>query len=335
MSDARAIDPIREFIDAAPDGIVLVDAGGRILGVNARLGELFGYDPQEMVGQPLEALVPERLRDIHQAHRRNYKSEPKMCTMGGGLELFGRRSDGSEFPIEINLSPVRADDRLLVIAIVRDITERKAATDQLMASLQEKEILLREIHHRIKNNMQMIASLLNLRKHTVTDAKALDAFDDCQNRVRAMGVIHQILSRTDRVSLVDLRDYIFRLLEEIKDAQCIDPAHIRFHVAIDDLDVSFDLAFYLGLMLNELVSNCVKHAFPSGEGDITVQLVQPEPGRLMLTVADNGIGMLGGATPLRDDGLGLQLVRSFVTQLHGAIDIRNGEGTVFAISLRM
>jgi PAS domain S-box-containing protein len=153
------------FLEAAPDAIVVVDRSANIVIVNQLAERLFGYSRHELLGMQIEGLVPQRFRERHAGYRDDYFREPRTRPMGEGRELAGRRKNGSEFPVEINLSPLQTEAGTLVISIIRDITERKLVETKLRSSLKEKDVLLKEVHHRVKNNLQIVSSMLNLR-HT-------------------------------------------------------------------------------------------------------------------------------------------------------------------------
>lgn len=148
----------RGFLEAAPDAIVVVNRDGRMVILNTQAERLFKYAREDLLGMPVETLVPERFRGHHVDHRGGFFVDPQVRPMGSGLELFGLRSDGSEFPVEISRSPIDTEEGVLVSAASRDISDRKRVETTLRASLHEKEVLLKEIHHRVKNNLQIVSS---------------------------------------------------------------------------------------------------------------------------------------------------------------------------------
>src|SRR5260370_165515 len=161
--------------------------------VNAQAERVFGYTRSELLGQTVEMLVPERFRDRHPSLRGGFFGEPRMRPMGVGRDLYGLRKDGSEFPVEIGLNPIETEEGVMVLSSVVDISERKHREESLQAAVKEKDLLLSEIHHRVKNNLQVIQSLLALQAERVTDATATQLLVESQNRIKTMSLIHQML----------------------------------------------------------------------------------------------------------------------------------------------
>src|SRR5260221_1832019 len=263
----------RSLLESAPDGIVVVDANGTIVIVNSQTERLFGYTRQELVGQPVEMLVPHRVRPTHDRDRLAYTADPKLRPMGAGRTLSGRTKAGEEFPVEISLSPLVTDQGRMVMSIIRDITERRRAEEIIQASLREKEALLKEIHHRVKNNLQVTSSLLRLQAAAIDDPHAREMFEETESRIRSMALVHEKLYQSMNLSRIDFADYVRSLGELLFQSSVINRENVKLHVSGRDTFLSIDVAVPCGLIINELLSNALKHAFPEGRsGEIYVHL---------------------------------------------------------------
>ena len=204
-------------------------------------------------------------------------------------------------------------------------------TAELSDSLDEKVVLLKEIHHRVKNNLQVISSLLSLQTRQIEDERTLEIFANSENRVRAMAAIHEKLYESDDLANVDFAQYIQSLVAHLFQSYKVSPQYIRLKSEVEDVLLDLDHAIPCGLMINELVSNSLKYAFPRGEkGEIYVYLGQTEKG-YVLKVKDNGIGFPEDIDFRASKSLGLQLINTLVTQLQGRIEMDNHEGTEFTI----
>jgi PAS domain S-box-containing protein len=321
----------RGLLEAAPDAMVIVDGSGRISLVNEQLLRLFGYAREDLLGRTIEALVPERFRSIHVAHRDAYLAEPRTRPMGAGLDLHGRRNDGSEFPVEISLSPMKSEDGLLVTAAIRDISERRKVETKLRASLEEKEVLLKEIHHRVKNNLQIVSSMLSLQLDQLTDSVALERFKESQTRVRSIALFHEKLYQSKDLARIDIADYLRGLATGLFAAYGVNPDVVTLTVEAEDVSLDVDAAISCGLIVNELVSNSLKHAFPNGRtGRVRVEL-RTLNGEVELAVADDGVGFPDGVDVWSTGTLGLKLVSIFTEQVGGAIELDRSAGTRFII----
>lgn len=334
MSDSPLDSRLAAFLDVVPDAMVIVGPDGRIRLANHQAEQLFGYTHEELIGAPIELLVPARYRDAHRGHRGGFIAHPRTRAMGSGLELFGRRQDGSEFPVEISLSAFAGDDGPLVSSAIRDVTERnrlqeesRAArraieiTDELRAALREREVLLQEVHHRVKNNLQVIASLINMQVRQLADPASKRALVDCRTRVLAIGLIHETLYQYKNYAHLPFSDYARRLTQHI--VQAVSPGpRVGLDLQLEPLSLAVDKAIPLGLILNELVTNAYTHAFPAGRGGtIRVELRQTDPAQVVMVVADDGVGgAAAGERPAdRAPALGLQLVHTLVEQLSGRL----------------
>ena len=202
-AEERSRELFRAAVEASPNAMLLVDASGAIVMANSNAERVFGHAQGALLAMSVDALVPEAVRPRHAALRATYDAAPVARPMGAGRDLFGVRADGSQVPIEIGLNPVTTPDGAFVLASIIDITQRKRGEDLLRASLEEKETLLREVHHRVKNNLQVVSSMLSLQTSQVTDAAARAMFEECQTRVRTMAMIHESLYATGNLASLE------------------------------------------------------------------------------------------------------------------------------------
>jgi two-component sensor histidine kinase len=211
--------------------------------------------------------------------------------------------------------------------------EKRQAEEQIKASLKTKEVLLREIHHRVKNNLQVICSLLKLQSHYIKDACARELFRESQNRVRAMALIHDKLHQSHDLSRIDMGEYIHSLAGSLFRSCSVQTGDIALRVNCAGVFLGIDTAIPCGLIINELVSNALKHAFPEGRGgEIGIDL-RPGPGQqFVLTVRDNGVGLPEQIDYRQTESLGLQLVHALANQLGATLELNRGGGTCFIIT---
>ena len=325
---------VRALLESASQGVVAINARGLIMLVNAKTEQLFGYLRAELLDHPIEKLLPERLSAKHIGHRSGYFQQPRERPMGLGMDLSARRKDGTEFPVEISLSYVAAEDGNIAISFITDITERKAAEQQIRASLEEKEILLKEIHHRVKNNLQVVSSLLSLQSGYTRDEPVRDLFLESQNRVKSMALIHEKLYQSGDMANIDFADYIETLSRSLFQSYTSNQGTVTLETSID-VSLGIDHAIPCGLIVNELLSNSLKHAFPDGRHGVIRLNFHTIDDQFILIFSDDGVGMPENIDFKNTGTLGLQLVTTLTEQLTGDIIHRAAPGTEFEIRFRV
>lgn len=219
------------------------------------------------------------------------------------------------------------------IRLNQEINERKRVEEQAKNSLKEKEILLREIHHRVKNNMQIISSLLNLQSQYVKDKESLEMFRESRNRILSMAFVHEKLYQSKDLTKIDFDDYIRSMTQHLLRTCSVDPRAVRLNINCSDIFLSIDMAVPCGLIINELISNTFKHAFSEGrKGEITIDFRSDADNRLTLVVSDTGIGLPKDIDISNSKTLGLQLIKDLVDQLKGTLEIERDGGAAFRIT---
>ena len=229
------------------------------------------------------------------------------------------------------LHQIQQRDAELEQRVKERTTELSDSNKMLTDSLSEKVVLLKEIHHRVKNNLQIISSLLSLQTRHITDKPTLEMFANSRNRIRAMASIHEKLYQSDDLAKVDFSHYLKGLADYLFQSYKISQQDIRFHSEVENVALDLDHAIPCGLMINELISNSLKYAYPAGrKGEIRVRLAQSQTGYI-LQVADDGVGFPADVNFRSSESLGLQLINTLVSQLHGSIEMENHLGTHFTI----
>ena len=314
-------------------GLYRTTPDGRILLANPTLIRMLGYESLGDLNQ--RNLEEEGFETSYprSAFKERIEKEGEIR----GLESAWKRRDGTTIFVRESARAFRdaAGNVLYYEGTVEDVTERRRVEDALMASLREKEVLLREIHHRVKNNMQIISSLLNLQAREIADPAVAQMFKESQGRIRAMAFVHERLYRSKDLSRVGLSEYIGSLLAHLSRIYLVDAARIRFETEIEDIALEISTAIPCGLLINELVTNSLKHAFPGDRaGTIRLELRRQGGGgdnRFLLRVADDGVGFPQGLDFQMTESLGMQIILMLVDQIDGAIERESGPGTAFRI----
>lgn len=224
----------------------------------------------------------------------------------------------------------------LLVRSIRYAIERKRSEDQIKAALKEKEVLLKEIHHRVKNNLQVISSLLKLQSRSINDERTLEMFKESENRVRSMALIHEKLYRSRDLANIDFRGYTQDLVADLFQSYGAKAGKISLKKDIEDISLGVETAIPCGLIINELISNALRHAFPEGrEGEIDITFRSSDEDKIELIISDNGIGIPTNFDIRNTKSLGLHLVNILAEdQLKGEIELDRTEGTKFLIKFR-
>ena len=265
---------------------------------------------------------------------KGYENWRKTGAKGTYKELFRiKKKNGNYIWLEDHMFKVkRADGKSYVLGVMIDITEQKNTEEKMASSLMEKELLLKEIHHRVKNNLQVVSSLLKLQAGNITDNKSHDILLDSQNRVRSMALVHQKLYQSKDFSQIDFTEYISQLTENLFEAYQHKNKNIDLVIKTDEAKLSIDMAIPCGLIINELVTNSLKYAFPNGKaGKVEIELKNIHNNHYELVVKDNGVGFPRHVDFKNTTSLGLQLVNTLVGQIDGDIEMENHSGTVYKI----
>ena len=324
----------RALFEGAPDAIFLADPGsGKILDANPTASKLMLRPKEEIIGLHQSQLYPPRMEKYSKESFSNHarqKEEPH------SVDIFVLRSDGSETPVEVMAQTVHIKGKPVLQGVFRDITERKQAEEKIKASLKEKEVLLREIHHRVKNNMQVIISLLSLQSDNIKDKQSLEMFKESQDRIRSMSLIHEKLYQSEDLANIDFSGYVKDLVNRLFGSYGVNPERIELKIEIEDVSVGLDYAIPCGLIINELVSNSLKYAFPQeGKGEIKIALRSVNEDELELTVSDDGIGIPEDLDFENLESLGLDLVKTLAEHnLDAKIELNRAGGTKFHIQFK-
>jgi PAS domain S-box-containing protein len=333
ITERKQSDAVRsklaQLVESSDDAMIVLSTTGTIDTWNHAAAKMFGYSREEVQGQPSAILLTDspthRIEDVLSMIRRGKRVPP--------YERRYKRKDGSVFEASVTASAVtdHAGHIIGISKVLRDITPQKLVEMKMRASLQEKEVLLREIHHRVKNNLQVIASLLNIQVTAEPDAEARKGLAESQNRIHSMALVHQLLYQSKDLAQIDAGEYLEKLVNRLVQGYNIAPDRISVHVSVASLRLDIDRAIPCGLIVNELVTNALTHAFPdSRKGHVLVLLTQ-ENDTVTLTVSDDGVGIPKDVDLEHVRSFGLRIASTLAKQLEGTITLTRKNGTTFSI----
>ena len=308
--------------------LILEAETGRIVDANNAAAWFYGWSLDELREKSIlniDALPSNTLRAI---------LVKAAGSEGISAEFCHRRADGSIREVEFFSNGMESGGNKFIIAIVNDITERKQAEEKIKAALAEKDVMLKEIHHRVKNNLQVISSLVSLQTDNLTDDRIRDELNDVRDRVRTMALVHEKLYQASNLAQLNFADYAASLLRSLWRSHSTLAAKVRLNLALAPVEVSIEKAVPCGLILNELASNALKHAFPNNRGgEVLVSLeLNPATCDINLRVRDNGVGLPAGLDWSQSHSLGLRLVKLLAGQLNGTVETGTGPGSEFRVT---
>ncbi|HEY9747754.1 MAG TPA: PAS domain S-box protein [Allocoleopsis sp.] len=313
----------RTLAEATSEGILIQDQG-LIIDANQAFAKIFGYEVEEVIGLPVANFLTPESSALANSHIQMHDE--------AAFELTGVRKEGTTLPLEVRCRESTYQGRNVRISTIRDITDRKNSEEQIRTSLREKEVLLKEIHHRVKNNLQIISSLLSLQSQNLDEEAVLAVFRESQNRIESMALIHEKLYQSEDMARINASEYIYDLVSNLFYTYEINADAIALKINVDDIWLGLDTAIPCGLIINELVLNALKHAFPEGRtGEVCIRFGIKDAHHLILSVTDTGVGLPKDLDYQNTDSLGLQLVNALTRQIEGILEINDGDGVKFEI----
>ncbi|HYW35142.1 MAG TPA: PAS domain S-box protein [Balneolaceae bacterium] len=313
------------ILQTAIDAIVTINHEGRIIEFNKAAEEMFGHDISAVIGKMVhEVIIPEEYKQQHVERLQRYLQTGEGKILGQRRRMRAQRADGSIFPVEVSINRIKNTDPPKFTAFIRDITDRVKKENRIQSALEEKEIMLQEIHHRVKNNMAIVSGLMELQRFRVEDKKLQGILRESQMRIRSMAMIHEKLYASESLAKINFKNYIQELTERIVATTSTNQKDITVHYRLDEVHLSVNDAIPCGLILNELITNVYEHAFKNKlTGNILIRLKQQDH-HLQIAVEDNGCGLPDDFDIDNRQTLGLTLIKTLVKQLNGELRIQQG-----------
>lgn len=322
------LERFRALLDQVSDAIMLVNLQTlTVADANGAACRLLGLPRERLVGSRMDELMPPEAAAAMSRFLASGQDESFAQASMPPMEGRGRA-----VPMEITLRVVPFGSVPYMVAVARDVSERKLGEERLRAALREKEVLLKEIHHRVKNNLQTISSLLSLQAHTLADPAVAELFRDSQNRIQSMALVHEKLYQADDLSSVDFEGYLTSVITFLFQSYRVDRTAVLLVKDVEPLPLPVTVAIPCGLIVNELISNSLKYAFPDGRAGRIEVVFRRQGGEYVLQVADDGVGIPPDVDPLDTATLGLRLVTTLVSQIKGSLDILPRPGAGFRIT---
>ena len=316
----------QNIIESSIDMIIAVNKDNKITEFNKAAINEFGYLLEEVLGKDVSMLFADK-----NEYQRVSTSVNKKGIFTG--ETTTKRKNRETFVSLLSSSVIKSSKGVIqgFMGVLRDITERKIIEQQVKDSLKEKEVLLQEVHHRVKNNLQVISSILSLQSNYIKDDKTLEILAESQNRIRSMSYIHETLYQTTDFSSIEFSNYLDALASNLIHSYSYSSGTVQLVTDYDKIYLTIDQAIPCGLIVNEIVSNAMKHAFEGKDGEVYLSIKESQ-GKIHLRVGDNGKGLPKHFKHAESDSLGMQLVYSLIDQLDASLDLQADKGTDFLIT---
>ncbi len=321
----------RNYVDGVisnmMDCLIVVSDKGNIQTVNQTALNLLCYADDELLNEPLDKIFEEEfsLNELIVNHLLINEST-------GIVEKSFLTKDNRKIPVLFSASLMRSEDGLVqgIVCVATDITERRKAEDQVKASLKEKEILLQEIHHRVKNNLQVIISLLSLQSKDIKDQKVLKMFKESQDRIHSISLVHEGIYRSKDLAHIKLEGYVRKLTSDLLKSYKVNEGIITLNIDVEDMNIGIDTSIPCGLIINELLSNSLKHAFPDKrKGEIDIKIYRTGDSEIEMNFRDNGVGLPEKSDFRDSSGFGFRMVIDLVEyKLMGRINHIRGKSSV-------
>jgi PAS domain S-box-containing protein len=321
--------PYEFALDHSVDSIHWFTLDGKFIYVNEATCKMDGYTKEEFENMYLEDIDPNFTRDTSPSCMKEIKNTPNWR-----LESIHKRKDGTSYPVEVSGHAFTYNGKEYICAFARDMTQRienrnKITTinEELQKSLKEKEILLKEIHHRVKNNMEIISSLLNMQAYKSDDKNFKEAMKESRSKIHAMALVHEFLYLGENLAFINVNEYIERLLDDIKELYISQNTHIKIDLNLDAMEFSINRCIQVGMLLHELCVNALKYAFKEDRNNLLCIHMKLIEDKIHIKIRDNGDGLKDINSLEKSDSIGMQLIHSIVNfQLHGTIEFKNNKG---------
>ena len=318
----------KAILEAIPDQIFTLSTEGYFVDVKSREGSVAFIYSERLIGKNIDEVFPQQTtKELKLILSKVIKTRTPLS------HEYEIESESGKKVFEIRFSALNERE---CMAILRDITEGKSAEQKIINSLREKEVLLKEIHHRVKNNLQVISSILNLQSNYVRDINTISILKECQSRIKSMAFIHELLYQNKDFNKIDFSEYVLVLAKNLIHSFGALDNRIKYKFEIDPVLLSLDTSIPCGLIVNELLTNALKYAFPNNKGGFIFVSLKRDSVGVKLTIKDNGVGLPPGLDYQNTESLGLQLVNTLVEQVSGSIEVFSSEdkGTAFSIVIK-